>query len=254
MQIFIIDKHVLFRRCIVSCLEEMNDITVIGQAEAIEEALKKLKLLSGECFTVLVDLDITSHIDKTELEKILKLATNCSVVLISDSFEPADIYMSIRLGVKACLCKNIELEEFCEELFRIENGEPVFPQGLLVDSIRSKGSDKDKPSGAEETKVIYDEKITRRESEILQLVADGLMDKQIAANLEISENTVKNHVKSIRQKLHATNRLQASMKGIQLGIIKINHTDQKQSRVNVLKEPRLVEKFIISEKNSTNIF
>jgi len=253
MQIFIIDNHVLFRRCIVSCLEERNDITVIGQAETNEEALKKLKLLSKECFIVLVNLDATSHIDKSELEKILKLTTDCSLVLMSDSFEPADIYMSIRIGVKGCLCKNVELEEFCEALFRIENGESVFPQGLLVDSIRSKENEIDKPSGTVVTKINYDEKITRRESEILQLVADGLMDKQIAANLEISENTVKNHVKSIRQKLHATNRLQASMKGIQLGIIKINRTDQKQSSVSVLKEPRLVERFIISEKNSTNM-
>jgi DNA-binding NarL/FixJ family response regulator len=138
------------------------------------------------------------------------------IVMLTVSEEDDDLFESIKAGANGYLLKNVRPEQLFEDLRGVMRGEaPIAPAvaSKLLAALRVGGI----PARGQSSAPAQDSVLTRRESEILQLVADGLSNKEIATRLTITEGTVKNHVHNALEKLHLTNRVQAAAYAVRRG-------------------------------------
>lgn len=213
MRVLTIDDHILFRRCMVDFLSIQEDIIVVGEAAAPDAALVMVNELKPDI--ALVDIDLGGKDGLTLARDILQSCPNVAIVILSASQHENQMVRAIQIGAKGYLVKDIEPEDLLVALRQVMDGELVFPCSFLVRQIRNQLTGHRSPATSSE-----EGGLTQREREVLQLVSSGLTDKQVARRLSISENTIKNHMKHIRNKLGATNRVQAIILGIQLGVVK----------------------------------
>lgn len=209
--ILTIDDHALFRRCMVDYLDAVDDLTVVGEAASPEQGYELVQQSKPDI--ILVDLDLGGRDGMNLAERILNKDPAAMVVILTAYKEEDQIVRAMQIGAKGYLSKDIAPDEMVKELRKIKRGEMIYPQKFLLKQakINVTGVGK-KTSQAGE--------LTPREIEVLQWVSDGKTDREIAVKLSISEHTVKNHMKSVRKKLGISNRVQASLKGIDMGIIK----------------------------------
>jgi len=211
MRIFIIDEHILFRRCMLAYLKD-NDQVITGEANSPQMTLEILQQEAQSPDVFLVDMDFSNESNTNAIDTIQNLARNAAIVFLSEITVENQI-QAINLGACGYLGKNIDPETLLDALYRISTGEKIFPQHLLIKEVHE-SSEELQHKGKRGNEI----NLTKRELEVLQQVTFGLMDKQIAEKLLLSENTVKNHMKSIRKKFGVSNRLQASLAGIELGV------------------------------------
>jgi DNA-binding NarL/FixJ family response regulator len=140
----------------------------------------------------------------------LNFETKFGLLWISDNLQAAEALRLLPLTAWGLLSSEASSEELIAALRAIHQGLIVAPQ-MMLDSLWIENPTRDPGDLIEQ--------LTPRESEILELLAQGLANKQIALELEISEHTVKFHVSSIYTKLGATNRMEAVRMGLQLGLI-----------------------------------
>ncbi len=212
MHIFTIGAQVLFRHCLQLYLELVDDIIVVGDTGLSDKCITVLHKLDQTPDIALIDID---HCERRAIQlipTILEHFPNVLIVVLSFQPNKEDILETARLGVSGFLEKSLDPLDMIEAIRRIYSGEIIFPQRLLIDQIRTNDIQNNNSLHADN-----ENNLTKRELEVLQLVAYGLMDKQVAVKLMVSENTIKNHMKNIRKKLGVTNRLQATIAGIQLG-------------------------------------
>lgn len=210
IKILTIDDHALFRRCMVDYLNAIDDIEVVGEAASPEQGYDLV--LGKNPDIILLDLDLGGRSGMNLAERILKKKPDAKVVILSAYKEEDQIARAMQIGARGYLVKDIAPDEMVAELRKIMAGEMVYPHHFLLNQARSNVTGK-----AGRAAIPGD--ITPREKEVLQWVSEGRTDKEIATQLSVSEHTVKNHMKSIRKKLDASNRILASLKAIDLGII-----------------------------------
>ena len=212
MRLVIVDDHVLFRRCVVEYLDNQPDITVVGQFSMPGSARQALSDLKPDI--VLVDVDLGGQSGFALAEEILREHDGCIVVMLTASDSEANMQAAIDIGASGYLVKNIEPQHLRTVLQRIMEGGLEFPRDFLVHHLRGA------PETGEDDEELEHSMLTSREIEVLQLMTDGLMDKEIAESLAISEHTVKKHEQSLRKKLGVENRLLASQEGVRRGLTK----------------------------------
>lgn len=206
MRVVTIDDHALFRRCMSDYLNDIEDMEVVGEASSGEAGLDLVDTLQPDI--ALVDYDLGGHDGIALTQQIMERCPSCSVVILTGSEDENQMRRALGLGAKGYILKDIEPDKLVTKLRRISAGEMAFPQSFLINQAKNSV----RPPQDEET-------LTPREIEVLQLVTDGLIDRSVASQLEISENTVRNHMKSVRRKLGVTNRLQATLIGLKKGIV-----------------------------------
>jgi DNA-binding NarL/FixJ family response regulator len=136
--------------------------------------------------------------------------------MLTVSEDDDDLFSAIKAGANGYLLKNVRPEQLFEDLRGVMRGEaPIAPAvaGKLLEALRTGGI----PVRGASAQPASDSVLTRRESEILQHVANGLSNKEIANELTITEGTVKNHVHNALEKLHLTNRVQAAAYAVRQG-------------------------------------
>ncbi len=210
IKILTIDDHALFRRCMVDYLDAIDDIEVIGEAASPEQGYDLA--LEKNPDIILLDLDLGGRSGMNLAERILRKKPDAVIVILSAYKEDDQIARAMQIGARGYLVKDIAPDEMVAELRKIVHGEMIYPHHFLLNQARSNVTGKAGRSGLPGD-------ITPREREVLQWVSEGKTDKEIAAKLSVSEHTIKNHMKSIRKKLGASNRVQASLKAIDLGIV-----------------------------------
>jgi DNA-binding NarL/FixJ family response regulator len=210
MRIIIIDDHVLFRRCVVDYLESQPDISVVGETSTAGVGVRQVTELNPDI--VLVDVDLGGQSGFAVVEQILQAEVDCAVVMLTASDNDSDMQKAMAIGASGYLLKSIEPPHLCTALTRVTEGALEFPREFLVNHLRN--PDATTPLAATKEPSV----LSAREIEVLQLITDGLMDKEIADKLCISEHTVKKHEQSLRNKLGVANRLLASLEGIRLGL------------------------------------
>lgn len=214
VKVFVVDDHALFRRGITAVLANQEGLEVVGEAADGLEAIKKAKEIAPD--VILMDL-MMPRFSGLEATKVLQTEVPQSKVLVltvSDS--EADLFAAMRFGARGYILKNIEPEELIQAIFHIAQG------GVIVSPlVATKLLNEFKKLGDETEKTVgqaADEVLSPREGEVLQLVAQGATNKQIADSLCISENTVKTHLRNIMEKLHLVNRSQAAVYAVKKGI------------------------------------
>jgi DNA-binding NarL/FixJ family response regulator len=204
IKVLIVDDHALFRRGLQMVLEGETDIDVVGEASDGQEAAKKAEDTAPDVVLMDVRMPKRSGIEATRAIKDVLPSTKILMLTISD--EEADLYEAIKAGASGYLLKEISIDEVANAVRSVNQG-----QSLISPSMASKllSEFATMVKRRDERTQMPGPRLTERELQVLKLVARGLNNKDIGDNLFISENTVKNHVRNILEKLHLHSRMEA---------------------------------------------
>jgi DNA-binding NarL/FixJ family response regulator len=210
IQVLIADDHKLFRQGLISLIKTREDfVQVIGEAETGEEAVRLTKELAPDI--VLLDIYMP---DLNGLEAARQIKTDMpdvDIVMLTSSEEDEHLKEAVGIGVSGYLLKNLDGDELFDLLAGIEKGEAAITRSMAARLLKTASKPRD---GIPEM-----EDLTDREVEVLNLVARGFSNSDIAEELCISINTVKSHLKSILAKLNLENRTQAAAFAYKTGMI-----------------------------------
>ena len=211
VKIMIADDHSMVREGLKSLLELDGDIQVIEEAVDGEDCLEKLKTCKPD--VLLLDINMPKKNGLEVLQCMTKSNLKVKVLVLTVHNEVEYLIQAVDIGVDGYILKDSESAELKKAIFAITKGENYIQPDLipaLNSKMIEKNSDKDKIDS-----------LTKREFEVLKLLAVGMYNKEIAEKLNISERTVKNHVSNIFKKLEVTDRTQAAVFTIRNNLIKI---------------------------------
>ncbi len=215
LRVLLVDDHPLFRKALAGLVNAQLDMTVVGEADNGIEALERVQALGPDVVVMDVNMPIASGVDGVRAIRGAGFGTK--IVMLTISEDDDDLFDAIRAGANGYLLKNIRPEALFDDLRGVMRGEaPIAPAiaHRLLEALRDGPPRLHATAGPGEGATA----LTRRETEILQLVAGGLTNKEIANQLTITEGTVKNHVHNALEKLHLSNRTQAAAYTVAQGL------------------------------------
>jgi DNA-binding NarL/FixJ family response regulator len=204
VRVLVVDDQALFRRGLVVVLSASSDVEVVGEAADGEEAVALAQELKPDVVTMDVRMPRLSGVEATRHIRRVLPGTEVLVLTVSDDED--DLYEAVKAGANGYLLKEIAVEEIAETVRAIvQHQAPVSPSmtSKLLTEFRSLAR------RASEREELLPPELTDREMQVLRLIAQSRSNKEIAAALFISENTVKNHVRNILEKLHLHSRMEA---------------------------------------------
>jgi two-component system NarL family response regulator len=204
IKVLIVDDHALFRRGLQMVLENEQDIDVVGEGGDGQEAIDLAEKEAPD--VVLMDVRMPKHSGIEATRQIKDMMPLTKILMLTISDEEADLYEAIKAGASGYLLKEISIEEVADAVRSVHQG-----QSLISPSMASKLLTEFAAmvKRADERTQVPGPRLTERELEVLKLVAKGLNNRDIGSELFISENTVKNHVRNILEKLHLHSRMEA---------------------------------------------
>jgi len=215
LRVLLVDDQPLFRRALATLIGSQFDLTVVGEAEDGLDALDKARALRPDI--VVMDVQMPRANGVEGVRALRQAGITAKIVMLTVSEDDDDLFESIKAGANGYLLKNVRPEQLFEDLRGLLRGEaPIAPgiAGKLLEVLRTGPPRIQSVSAAQ---VSEGTQLTRREAEVLGLVATGLSNKEIANRLVITEGTVKNHVHNALEKLHLTNRVQAAAFAVRKG-------------------------------------
>lgn len=198
-RILIVDDHILARQAVRALLEDEADYTIIGEATNGLDALKACEQLQPD--VVLLDIHMPGMTGLETTRLIKEQHSRIKVVILSVSDAVTDLFTAIKNGAQGYLLKSMDPVEWVSYLGALLEEEADIPK-MMADRLFYRF----KTGKLEENPIIHT--LTPREHEILSLVAEGQTNRQMAEALGIAENTVKNHIKNLLEKLSLDNRVQ----------------------------------------------
>ena len=209
MRTVLVDDHALFRDGVASLLLAWGH-EVVGQAADGGEAIDLVDETSPDVVLMDVRMPNVSGLEATA--RIKEKHPEVAIVMLTVSEDEADLFRAIKAGAQGYLLKNLEAPQLRTMLEGVARGEPAITPAtaarIIDEFLRA-------PGGARQET----QRLTERELEVLQLVTAGQRNREIAAELGISENTVKFHLKNIVEKLHAQNRAELAARAVREGLV-----------------------------------
>jgi DNA-binding NarL/FixJ family response regulator len=217
IRLLIADDHELFRRGLRMVLEDEDDIEIVDEAGDGEVAVDLAREHAPDVVVMDVRMPGLSGIQAARRIKEEEPGTKILVLTISD--EEDDLYDAIKAGANGYLLKEISIDEIANAVRSVHSG-----QSLISPSMASKLLDEFAAmiKKEEQKEEVPAPRLTPREMEVLEHVAQGMNNREIAKALFISENTVKNHVRNILEKLHLHSRMEAVVYAVREKLLEIN--------------------------------
>jgi DNA-binding NarL/FixJ family response regulator len=209
IRVVIVDDHDVFRGGLRRLLAE-HDLEVVGEAATGERAVTVVTNLAPD--VVVMDLRLPGMSGTEAIRELSSVAPQTRVLVLTISGDESDVTDAILAGACGYLLKDASIEEIVTGIRAASAGESLISQkiaGRLLDRIRDVGAD-----GHGERS-----ELSEREVEVLRRVAEGKDNVEIAQELFISPNTVKNHISNILAKLQIDNRIQAAVYAVRRGIV-----------------------------------
>ena len=208
IRVLLVDDHPLFRKGLASLLAREKGFEVVGEAQDGAEALNKTKNLKPDL--VLMDIYMPGGNGLEATRRIREALSSVKVVILTVSEEDKNLFEAIKSGAHGYLLKKIEPRNLFEMLRGVFRGEAPISRATAAKILNEFAAQAHRAT--EETP---EEKLTPKEREVIELLTKGQTNKEIGNNLRITENTVKNHLKNILDKLHLENRVQAATFALQ---------------------------------------
>ncbi|MGH2694312.1 MAG: response regulator [Actinomycetota bacterium] len=204
IRVLVVDDHALFRRGLQMVLEGEDDIEVVGEAGDGAEAIEKAEDTAPDVVLMDVRMPKRSGIEATRVIK--DTIPSAKILMLTISDEEADLYEAIKAGASGYLLKEISIDEVAGAVRQVYLGQSLISPSMaskLLNEFAAMVKKRD------ERTHVPGPRLTERELEVLKLVAKGMNNRDIGQELFISENTVKNHVRNILEKLHLHSRMEA---------------------------------------------
>jgi two-component system response regulator DegU len=228
IRIVIVDDHQLFREGVKRILEMEKDFQVVGEGADGDEAFRLAEDHKPD--VVLMDINMPNVSGVSAAEHVISVSPGTRVIMLSIHDDEGYVYRTLRSGASGYLLKEMGTNDLVEAVRVVASGGAyIHPKvtGKLIEEFRRLSEQE----GTNDRGVAVDdaepvdpkviESLTRREREVLQLMAEGKSNRAIGEFLFISEKTVKNHVSSILQKLSVQDRTQAVVISIKNGWVKL---------------------------------
>ncbi len=222
IQVFIISQQSLFQQAVENTFADVGDIVILGATGVNEDVLRVIDNLPPD--VALLDLDGGQSEAGLDLAKKIRLRSpNIGVIVLTSNPDDNQLFLALKAQAVAYLSKEVTAAQLIETVRRVARGEHPINESLtshprVAEHVLQQFQELAFRSETES----YISPLTPREIEILEFIARGFLNKQIAAELGISEQTIKNHVTSILRKLNANARTEAVVVAIKQGLIKIN--------------------------------
>lgn len=211
VKVMITDDHSMIREGLKNLLELDGDIQVIGEAVDGEDCIEKLKSITPD--VLLLDINMPKKNGLEVLQNLKSCRSKIKILILTVHNEIEYLMKAVDIGVNGYILKDSESAELKKAINTIAEGNNYI-QPNLIPALNSKMIEKNKDEGKIDL-------LTRRELEVLKLLAVGMYNKEIAKKLNISERTVKNHVSNIFKKLEVTDRTQAAVFAIRNNLIQL---------------------------------
>ncbi|HEY6935376.1 MAG TPA: response regulator transcription factor [Marmoricola sp.] len=214
VRVIVVDDQELFRRGLVMLLGVEPDIEVVGEAG---DGVTATDLAVGTMpDVVLLDVRMPKRSGLQACMRIKEEVPSARIIMLTVSDEEHDLYEAVKNGASGYLLKDSSIEEVAQAIRVVAEG-----QSLISPSMAIKLIDEFKEMSRTDREQVPTPRLTERELEVLRLVARGLNNREAAKELFISENTVKNHVRNILEKLQLHSRMEAVMYAVREKLLDI---------------------------------
>jgi two-component system nitrate/nitrite response regulator NarL len=214
MRVLLIDDHALVRKGIEELLQSRG-VQVVASVGSGEEGVRRARELPADL--ILLDVKMPGMNGIETLKRLRASGVSAPVVMLTMSREDDDLRAALRTGAQGYLLKDIEPEDLVPALEAALQGNNVIAQELVGSLARMVRGDAGPEPAAPRTTAPFAE-LTPRELEILECIADGSSNKMIARALQITDGTVKLHVKAILRKLGMRSRVEAAVSAVENGL------------------------------------
>lgn len=214
VKVLLVDDHTLFRKGLSSLLRRQKGIKVVGEAGSGEEGIRLAQRTRPD--VILMDLNMPHRNGIEATRAIRDLLPGARIMMLTVSEDDENLFAAIKAGARGYLLKSIEPEPLVKAIHALTRGEPVVPHAMaskLLTEFSAMANRADRPPEAKTAS------LTSRETEILQWLAKGQSNKEIAGHLGISDHTVKVHLKNILRKLNMNSRVQAAVYAYREGLM-----------------------------------
>jgi two-component system NarL family response regulator len=203
IRVFVVDDHQVVRMGLKTMLESEPDIVVVGTASSGTEALEILPTM--EVDVVLTDLRMNEMSGEAMMTQLRKTCPGLRCAVLTNYHSDEDVFSSMKAGAMAYILKTATLEQVVGAIRTVHAGERAIPPHIAQQLAQR----------------VSRVQLSAREREILQYVARGMKNREIAEKLFISENTVRNHVISLFEKMGARDRTEATAVAIRQGLVRL---------------------------------
>jgi len=208
IRVLIADDHAIVRRGLRTLIASQSDMEVVGEAANGVEAVLQTRTTQPDL--VLMDMVMPRQDGATAIREIKKEHPQVRILVLTSFAEDDKIFPAIKSGALGYLLKDTDTDQLLQAIRDVSDGKSSLDPNVALRVIRELNHASDLPP--------TEDPLTERELEVLQLVAQGLTNSEIADRLALGERTVGNHISSILSKLHLANRTQAALYALREGI------------------------------------
>ena len=206
IRIVLADDHPIYREGVARTLEDSGEMVVVGQAQDGDRAVLLARDLKPDL--VLLDISMPKGGGLGALAAIMQEANPPKVVMLTASEEEDDLMQALRLGAQGYVLKGVGAGELVQIVVDVAGGRTHVAPGLAGRILAAMKAGRD---GAAQAPANPLDDLSKREEDILRLVAQGMSNREVGMKLDLQEKTVKHYMTSILQKLHLRNRVEAAM-------------------------------------------
>jgi two-component system NarL family response regulator len=217
VKVLIVDDHRVVREGLSAILQSKENIQVLGEAQDGQEAVEKARSLLPDVILMDVSMPKMSGVEATRIIK--REFPHIGIIALTMYEEQQYIFDLVRGGATGYLLKDSDSDQIVKAIQSVYRGDSLI-HPAVASKILAEFSLLAQKKGKKSGWVEHD--LTEREITVLRLVADGKTNKEIANNLDLSEKTVKNHVRNIFHKLQVYDRTQAAILAIRKGLIELD--------------------------------
>lgn len=211
IRLLIVDDHRMFVQGLRLLIEMEPDIRVVGEVHTGEEAPDAVLRLHPD--VVLMDINMPGLNGVEATRQILEQRPETGIIILTMNRDDAQVFQAIKSGARGYILKDAEMIEVVRAVRTVARGESAITPAMTTRVLTEFKRLWEQPNAAQRSG------LTEREISILRLIAHGLSNKEIGANLSLSEKTIKNYITVILQKLQLNDRTQAAVYAVQNGLM-----------------------------------